>query len=95
MTLEYDMKRGADAARVLAEPVFQDAFSAVELAIHDLWAQSPVRDHEGQQQLRLMLKLLGDVKSVLETALEDGKAASRKLDELNRRVLTPAQWSGR
>jgi hypothetical protein len=96
LSLAHDVKRGNDAARILAEPVFQDAWKSVEQAIHDKWAESPIRDIEGQQQLRLMLKLLGDVKSVLESVLSDGKVAAAEIERLNsRRVLSPAQWSGR
>ena len=96
MTLPEEIKRGNDAARLLADPLFKEAWTSVEQEIHERWAESPVRDIEGQQQLRLMLKLLGDVRAVVETALDDGKAAARRLEELNpRRALSPAQWSGR
>jgi hypothetical protein len=93
MSIEQDIDRGQRAARILAEPVFQEAWNSVEQAIHERWAASPIRDIEGQQQLRLMLKLLGDVRAVLETTVSDGKIAAQKLDELNsRRVLSPAEW---
>jgi hypothetical protein len=96
MSLPHDVKRGNDAARILAEPLFQEAWKSVEQAIHERWADSPIRDIEGQQQLRLMLKLLGDVRAVLESVLSDGKVAATELERLNpRRVLSPAQWSGR
>ncbi len=96
MTTQEEIDRGQRAARILSEPVFQEAFGSVEQAIHEQWAQSPIRDHEGQHELRLMLKLLGDVRAVLESTVSDGKLAAQRLDELNsRRVLSPAQWSGR
>jgi len=96
MTTQEEIDRGQRAARILAEPVFQEAFDSVTQAIHEQWAQSPIRDHEGQHELRLMLKLLGDVRAVLESTVSDGKLAAQRLDELNsRRVLSPAQWSGR
>lgn len=96
MDLSDEIKRGNDAARILAEPLFKEAWASVEKAIHERWADSPVRDIEGQHQLRLMLKLLGDVRAVIETALNDGKVAAAEFERLNpRRVLSPAQWSGR
>jgi microcompartment protein CcmL/EutN len=76
--------------------MLQEAFGSVEQAIHEKWADCPLRDREGAHELKLMLKLLGDVRAVLEAAVSDGKIAAQRLDELNsRRVLTPAQWSGR
>jgi hypothetical protein len=76
--------------------MLQEAFGSVEQAIHEKWADCPMRDREGAHELKLMLKLLGDVRAVLEAAVSDGKIAAQRLDELNsRRVLSPAQWSGR
>jgi len=96
MSLQEDVDRGQRAARILSDSVFQSAWDSVSQAIHEQWANSPIRDHEGQHELRLMLKLLGDVRAVLEATVDDGKVAAKKLDELNsRRVLSPAQWSGR
>ncbi len=96
MNLKEEIDRGQRAARLVNDPTLQEAFSAVEKVIHEQWAQSPIRDHEGQLKLRLMLQLLGDVRAVLETAVSDGKLAAQRLEELNsRRVLSPAQWSGR
>ncbi len=95
MTPDEELARGARAARLLSDPIFDDAFKVVEQAIMDLWAQSPIRDLEGQQLLRLELKLLGDVRAVLESAVADAKHVKAELELRNRRVLSPAQWSGR
>jgi hypothetical protein len=95
MSLQDEIDRGQRAARLVNDPVFQEAFELVSNAIHEQWAQCPIRDKEGAHELRLMLKLLGDVRAVLETAVGDGKLAVQKLEELNRRVISPAQWSGR
>lgn len=92
MSVTEDLERGAQAARILSSPIFQEAFSSVEAAIHDLWAVCPIRDLEGQQTLRLQLQLLKDVHAVLATALENGQAAKEQLEERNRRVLSPKQW---
>ncbi len=95
MTTVEEIDRGQRAARVLSDHMFQEAFETVSQAIHEQWAQCPIRDREGAHELRLMLKLLGNVRAVLESAVGDGKLAAQKLDELNRRVISPAQWSGR
>ncbi len=95
MSTQEDVDRGQRAARLLADPMLQEAFGLVAQAIHERWADCPLRDREGAHELRLMLKLLGDVRAVLESTVADGKVAVAELERLNRRVLTPAQWSGR
>jgi hypothetical protein len=95
MTLEDQMTRGAKAQALLQNPLFVEAFESVSNAIHDQWANCPVRDRDGAHELRLMLKLLNDVRSVFELAVSDGKEARRRLDELNKPVLTPKQWMNR
>jgi hypothetical protein len=95
MSITADADRGARAARLLEDPVFDDAFKAVEQAIFDQWAASPIRDHEGQHELRLMLNLLRDVRASLEQTMVDGKLAVEELKRLNARVLTPKQFFGR
>ena len=95
MTPNEQLERGARAQRILADSIFDEAFTSVEAALHDLWAQCPIRDFEGQQLLKLELKLLGDVRAVLEAAIVDAKHVKAELELKNRRVLSPAQWSGR
>ncbi len=95
MTLQKDVERGARANALLEDPLLKEAFQSVEQAIHEKWAECPLRDKEGAHGLRLMLKLLGDVRAVLESTVADGKVAAAELERLNRRVLSPAQWSGR
>jgi hypothetical protein len=95
MTLEDQMTRGAKAQALLQNPLFVEAFESVSNAIHDQWANCPIRDRDGAHELRLMLKLLNDVRSVFELAVSDGKEARRRLDELNKPVLTPKQWMNR
>jgi hypothetical protein len=95
MNPNEEIERGARAQRILADSIFVEAFESVEKAIHELWAQCPIRDLEGQQMLRLELKLLGDVRAFLESAIVDAKHVKAELEAKNRRVLSPAQWSGR
>jgi hypothetical protein len=94
MSLQEDAERGARAQRLLSDPMISDAFATVERAIHDRWAESPLRDFEGQHELRLMLNLLRDVKAVFEVAVSDGKAAVEELNRKNRKTISPRQWKG-
>lgn len=79
MSIERDLDRAARAKAVIDNPTFQEAFDLVRQAIHEQWEATPIRDHEGAHELRLMLKLLGDVKAQLDTALADGKIAAAEL----------------
>jgi hypothetical protein len=67
----------------------------VRQAIHERWASAPLADHAGAHELKLMLKLLTDVQTVLEVAVADGNEARRELDRLNSKVMSPKQWIGR
>ena len=91
MNLERDLDRGQRAERLLQDPMLNEAFSLVETAIHQAWASAPIRDREGQHELKLQLKLLGDVRANLEQALQDGKLAASELKRINTSI-SPAQW---
>jgi hypothetical protein len=95
MNHEKDVARGSRAAELLRDPMLLEAFEGVASAIHEKWASCPVRDREGAHELHLMLKLLNDLKSVLETAVTEGNHALKEIEFQKKKVLTPAQWSGR
>lgn len=73
MTEEERMERASKAAVLLANPMLTDGFDLVRKSIVEKWEQSPIRDKEGQHELKLMLKLLSDVRAALEQAVNDGK----------------------
>jgi hypothetical protein len=91
MSIENDLERGQRAQAVLNNPAFTDAFEMVKQAIVEAWSVAPIRDREGQHELKLQLKLLGDVRANLERALADGKMAAESLKRLNA-PQSPAQW---
>lgn len=95
MSLTTDIERANRAKQLLDDPMLTEAFESVRTAIHNLWEETPLRDAQGAHELRLMLKLLGDLRAVFEIALADGELAAMKLKEINSHVLSPAQWSGR
>ena len=94
MSLDTDLERGAQAARILSSPIFDDAFKSVEQAIHDLWSVCPTRDREGAHELLLKLKALHDVRQALEAAVEDAKSAKAELERQRRQELSPREWKG-
>lgn len=95
MNLPEEISRGAEAKALLDSPPFVRAFENVRNAIHEQWEASPIRDSQGQHELRLMLKLLNDLKGVIELAVHDGNVARQELERLNKQVISPRQWMGR
>jgi hypothetical protein len=80
MNIESDLDRAARAKAILDNPTFQESFDLVRQAIHDQWEATPIRDHDGAHELKLMLKLLGDVRANLERAIADGTMAAHELE---------------
>jgi hypothetical protein len=93
VSIQSDLDRGTRAERLLNDPMLTEAFESVKAAILLAWASAPMRDREGAHELKLMLKLLSDVRSALEVALADGKIAAAELQRQNEKLLTPAQFS--
>lgn len=73
MNEEKRLERGARAQQLLNDPLIAEAFELVRQGIVDRWSQAPVRDRDGAHELKLMLKLLGDVHAALNQAVNDGK----------------------
>ncbi len=85
--LTQELDRGARAKEILENELYLEAWTSVEQALIQKWRDCPVRDKEGQHELKLMLKLLDDVKANLVHVLETGKFAESRLQELKRRVF--------
>lgn len=87
MNLEADRERGHKAEKLLNDPLLKDAFTLVAQAIHERWEAAPLRDRDGAHELKLMLKLLNDVRATLERAIADGKLAAAELEQLNKPII--------
>lgn len=85
------IERGQHAERLLNDPMLTDAFDQVAVGLHQAWESAPIRDREGQHELKLMLKLLNDVRANLAITLESGKLAA--IDIKGQEKLTPAQFT--
>lgn len=91
MSIEADLDRAARAQAILNNPTYQESFELVRQAIHEQWEATPVRDRDGAHELKLMLKLLGDVRANLDRAIADGKLAAHEL-EFRRRTAKLADF---
>ena len=67
------LEKASKAERLLADPLLTESFDAIRMAILDKIEAAPVRDRDGVHELKLMLKLLRDVRGNLEQAVRDGK----------------------
>ncbi len=80
MSLEGDISKGTRASFLLKSDIYQESVGGVRKAIMDLWAKSPIRDTEGQHELRLMLKLLDDLEGHIVSMANTGKLAQKQLE---------------
>lgn len=80
MTPNEELRRGEQARQLLQNELYVDAVAQVKQAIIDKWQQAPLRDREGHHELKLMLKLLGDLTGYIQTTMETGKMAQIQLE---------------
>lgn len=80
MTPSEELRRGEQARQLLQNEMYVDAVAQVKQAIIDKWQQAPLRDREGHHELKLMLKLLGDLTGYIQTTMETGKMAQIQLE---------------
>lgn len=81
MSAQEELERALRAEKLLADPELKAAFANVRAAIVDRIEQCPMRDTEGAEKLRIMLRLLRDVQANLEGAVADGKVVQLRLSE--------------
>lgn len=80
-TLEQQRDSGSQATQLWENKAFAKAILNVRMGIHESWAGSPVDDLEGQQKLRLLLKLLDDIEGNIRKEMNDGVMASAVIKE--------------
>lgn len=76
---QQTINEGIEAAQLLESPAFTRAVNGVREAIVKAWENAPIRDTEGQHELRLMRKLLDDLTANLRVAVADGKFTENEL----------------
>lgn len=79
MSAQADLERAARIEKLLKDPDLAEAFASVRAGIVERIEQCPARDTEGAEKLRMMLRLLRDVRANLDSALVDGRVAEIKL----------------
>jgi hypothetical protein len=84
MNLHADLEKGSRADVLIKSQAYQDAYNGVRQAILETWASSPIRDSEGQHELRLMLKLLDDLNGHIVSMVNTGKLAGAQIEHENK-----------
>ena len=80
MNVYEEDARGKQAEELLANTMFREAIDTLRQSLVDKWLSSPVRDVEGQHELRLMTKLLGDIEVYIKNIAQTGKMAEIQLE---------------
>lgn len=75
MTPDEELRRGDQARQVIENEIYAESWQSVRDGIISAWENAPIRDKEGQNELKLMLKLLNDVRANIETTMQTGKMA--------------------
>ena len=81
MSLKEEVAKGHRASDLLENPIYIEAMESLKLAVHTKWAECPIRDVEGQHELKLMLKLIGDLEGNIKRFVQDGKLAQFTINE--------------
>ena len=77
--LEYEIRRGERAEALLQDELLNDALETIKQGYMERWLDSPERDVEGRERLRLMVKTVDRLKSELQCVLDTGKLAKQTL----------------
>jgi hypothetical protein len=76
-----EITRGKDAARILNEPLYQEAFSMVRDGIVKAMTQSAMGDEKTHNRQVIALQVLEMVKRHLQTTMETGQMAEIQVQD--------------
>ena len=80
MTIEKELRRGEQARQIIENPVYDESINTVRQSLINKWVNCPVRDIEGQHELKLMIKMLDDISGHIQRTFETGKMAQIQLE---------------
>lgn len=93
--LQAELARGTRAQAVMNDPIYREAWDAVERGIVEHWKAAPIQDIDGQHKLRLMLKILKDVRGYLEETMKTGKLAAIQISEEKTRMARLKEFAAK
>jgi hypothetical protein len=83
MDPKEEIFRGEQAHNILENVIYKESWEKVRESIITAWETSPIRDKEGQHELKLMLKCLKDVQNYMENVVTTGKMAKIQVEKGN------------
>ncbi len=81
MTDQQQINRGLQAQQLAENPLLQEALQAWQSAITKQWMESPLRDVDGRERLRLMLEASKTFQQFLEATISTGKVAQATVEQ--------------
>ena len=79
LKLNVERERGARAEQILNDDLFVEAFDSVEAAFLKRWRNSEPNEADGREDIWRALKMLGEVRRVLEHHVKTGELATAQL----------------
>ena len=80
MNIQQEIQAGFNAQKLYENEQFKAAFNQIRAGIIEKWRSCPIRDIEGQHELKLMDKLLNDLEGYFKTVIDSGKMAEIQLE---------------
>lgn len=87
MNLHEDAQLGYEARQLLENELFRSALDNIRAGIVEKWRSCPIRDREGQHELKLMDKLLSELEGYIKQVVDTGKMAEIQLENERRMQL--------
>ncbi len=78
--LYKELEQGAKAKSMQESEIYQQVVTGIRQGIFDKWRESPIRDKEGQHELKLMLKILDDFERNVAEIADTGKLAEIQIE---------------
>ena len=76
---EYEIQRGERAEALLQDELLNDCLETIKQGYMEKWQESPERDVEGRERIRLMVKTVDLLRAELRSVLDTGKVAKATL----------------
>lgn len=92
MTDAEKMARAERAKVLLSDPLIVEALKTLEDEVFQAFADSPVRDKEGREELSRLIKTARKFKGLLERAVADGQVLRAEIEEREREEGLLSRW---
>lgn len=85
MTLEEEFSRGAEAQRIISDPIFREVIEGIKAREISRFTDSSPGDSGSREEAYQMLKAVEAVEGELHSLVTTGEMARRQIDEARKR----------